>query len=85
MKGISNASNFFLRKNKVNFYFLLCDFIKDKLSLKRNAVGPLKRYFSHLCCNRLRKEEYGMKNTIKQILPSTYFARHVAVLQSCHV
>jgi hypothetical protein len=75
---------FFLRKNKVNFYFLLCDF-KEKLSLKSNVVGPLKRYFSHLFCKRLRKKEYGMGNTIKQILPSSYFARPVELLQSCHV
>jgi hypothetical protein len=64
--------------------FSTVDF-NEKLSLKRNAIGPLKRYFSHLCCKRLRKRECGMENTIKQILPSSYFSRPVPVLQSCHV
>jgi hypothetical protein len=59
--------------------------LKEKLSPKLSAVGPLKRYFSHLRCERLRKETSAMENITKQILPSTHPSHPVAVLQSCHV
>lgn len=54
-------------------------------TLKLSAVGPLKRYFSQLRCERLRKEISAMENSTKQILPSTHFSHPVAVLRSCHV